>query len=258
MQESFIKGNKKIGSFESFPNASSHSSNAPTERFRRRSSSLTEPSKNLFEERESEVDRSKNGTLKSVFQPEYLYGSYNVQNPPYSSSPQRGVTTPGLTSKSRSAKNLVPPPTPPKLKKNTNPRPVTPSTPGADSRTSATSAPAIGPKPARSPHFISTPPNAKIHHTAVHHHHRPTTNPPFYPASPIDDHQSTTASQSPRQFHSLPEASPEMTSVQRDQLNNEVYQDIGMGWVPSLHEYGSRASVCESVQSRKEVSLSLM
>ncbi|CAK8690228.1 unnamed protein product [Clavelina lepadiformis] len=51
-----------------------------------------------------------------------------------------------------------------------------------------------------------------------------------------------------------------MTNSQRDMLNNEVYQDIGMGWVPSLHDYSSRASVCESAsaQSKKEDILRLL
>uniref|UniRef100_H2YG21 Uncharacterized protein n=1 Tax=Ciona savignyi TaxID=51511 RepID=H2YG21_CIOSA len=43
---------------------------------------------------------------------------------------------------------------------------------------------------------------------------------------------------------------PGMTTAQRDILNNEVYQDIGMGWVPPLHEYGSRASVVESANAQ--------
>lgn len=47
-----------------------------------------------------------------------------------------------------------------------------------------------------------------------------------------------------------------MTNYERDQYNNEAYEDIrGMGWVPSLNEYGSRASVAESLpaKSKKEV-----
>nr|CAB3260569.1 uncharacterized protein LOC100175529 [Phallusia mammillata] len=47
---------------------------------------------------------------------------------------------------------------------------------------------------------------------------------------------------------------PPMSETHRDYYNNAVYQDIGMGWVPSIYEYSSRASVCESAsaQSKKE------
>ena len=57
-------------------------------------------------------------------------------------------------------------------------------------------------------------------------------------------------------FRSQPHYSePVMSSSQRDYLNQAVYNDISMGWVPSLYEYSSRASVCESAsaQSKKEV-----
>nr|XP_002126530.1 uncharacterized protein LOC100175529 isoform X1 [Ciona intestinalis] len=39
-------------------------------------------------------------------------------------------------------------------------------------------------------------------------------------------------------------------NMHRDALNNQVYRDIGMGWVPSLHEYGSRESVVESASAQ--------
>ena len=67
-------------------------------------------------------------------------------------------------------------------------------------------------------------------------------------------------SQYPTQASYLhPNPTPTLTSTQRDMLNNEVYQDINlMGWAPSLNEYSSRASVCESgsVLSKKEVCIS--
>ncbi|XP_039250374.2 uncharacterized protein LOC120328053 isoform X1 [Styela clava] len=54
---------------------------------------------------------------------------------------------------------------------------------------------------------------------------------------------------------------PNMSVMDRDKFNNEAFQEIqGMGWVPSLDDYGSRASVAESLpaKSKKEDIMELL
>ena len=244
-------------------------------RQRKRSSSFTESSSSSYSSR-SDSPTSKNGTLKASSQPQYITtasDTYNVQNAFRTTSPYaKTLGQPGNIAKSRSSQELqhTKPATPPRSNFNHHP--------GHPNHHPSHSNHHPGHAHNRSGSWLYSKQDANVASR--------TTNagpPPDHNSSRIDQQpsynshtlkntartvSSLEASHSPDIFDqpatlvrtNSPQPTNEpatMTSAQRDMLNNEVYQDIGLGlaWVPSLSEYSSRASVCESasIVSRKEV-----
>lgn len=259
----------KTGSHDTLLHSSARNDDGSPNRCRRRSSSVSDSNKNVTQE--PDVNRSKNGTLKSTFQPEYLHSddTRNVQNSPILSE-NKPLTSPGLKTKSHSSHNLRPPPTPPKPLKQKLSQSATTSSGGVSLRQSSATgsitsnqsfqtSPVGGVKlPFSSPSSLHQA-TQSLSPSVPHHHyrHRAPIHPPSYSPTSFNKTHSNTGDQPQRLSHHQPEvfASAEITDEQRDMLNNKVYQDIGMGLLPSVDEYSSRASVCEtaSVQLRKEV-----
>ena len=227
-------------------------------RLRKRSSSFTDTSSSHISQ--NEVQPTKDGTLKSSRQPQYLTSDvYHVQEAFLTSSSHPDVTGhPGLISKSRSSQDLN----------------STASNNGTI-RTYGGGNVKQGAKTLNS--WKPLVPNPPVQSSTETDHgqlgFRQDQPPPAYNdtlkttlrkkqglqyVSDVSTQPSSivsTNSKSAQSHHLV--TSQTMTSAQRDMLNNEVYQDIGMGWVPSINEYSSRASVCEStsVLSRKEVNM---
>ena len=225
-------------------------------RQRKRSSSFTETSSSISSRSESPI--SKNGTLKSSSQPQYLTelpNTYNVQDAFSSTSYAEELGHPGPITKSRSSQELQPPKSDSIPQTNPNQPPhqdLTHTRSGSwlyGSQGAKTPLRAMdmgpAPNPTHTGYRMDQPPSYSTH--SLNRSHQKTSNSRDVVSQPT----SLVSTNSPHQT----EEPPIMTNAQRDMLNNEVYQDIGMGWVPSINDYSSRASVCESasIHSRREV-----